>query len=126
MPKFNLQILPIRIAVSQLECLTSVPPFNELGEFWSITRTDEEISLVCDEKFVQPEWKSEVGWKMIKIVGPLEFSLIGVLESILQPLSDAKISIFTLSTFDTDYILVKEEKIEWAKAVLVAAGFKFK
>ncbi len=121
----QLRILPGLFAVSRFESLEDLPPFSELGKFWSISRTSQEISLVCQEKYLAPGGKSERGWRIIQIVGPLEFSLTGVLESILRPLARADISIFALSTYDTDYVMVKKELITAAKKTLEESRFTF-
>jgi len=92
--------------------------------FYSITQTVDELSIVCqaDTVFpIQPQ-SAESGWHALKVVGPLDFSLTGILNSLTMPLADAKISIFAISTFDTDYLLVKSEQLENAKHVLSKAS----
>ncbi|NVK22058.1 MAG: ACT domain-containing protein [Kangiellaceae bacterium] len=88
-------------------------------DFISITRTDEELSVVVASEILQTPsstMKIEDGWKAIKVVGPLDFSMVGVLAQLSQSLAQAEISIFVISTFDTDYILVKERDL--AAAIL--------
>ncbi len=62
--------------------------------FFALTRTDDEVSLVVDEAAIQPEWQAEMGWRGMKVLGPLDFSLVGILSSLALPLADAGISIF--------------------------------
>ncbi len=87
-------------------------------DFLSITRTADELSIVCEEDSIPPGIKAEKGWRAIKVEGPLDFKMTGVLSSILSPLADAKISIFAVSTYETDYILVKSDRIDEARRVL--------
>ena len=78
----HLKILPEIFAVSQGNDLNELPDLAELGEFWSLTRTDNEISFVSEENNVPKHWKTESGWKIIKFIGPLDFALTGILESL--------------------------------------------
>lgn len=89
--------------------------------------TPEELSVVCEASSVQPGYeKAESGWRGLRVVGSLDFALTGVLASIARPLAEAEISIFAISTFDTDYILVKNDNIGRAQTTLENAGFKFR
>ena len=90
------------------------------GELVSITRTADELSIICAT--IPPEVDGERGWRCLKVRGPLDFSLTGVLASIAGPLADAAVPIFSISTFDTDYILVREFDLERAKQALIRAG----
>ena len=94
-------------------------------EFVSITRTDDELSIVCSESVAAGLAKVDRPWRAIRIHGPFAFDQTGVLASFLGPLAEASIGIFATSTFDTDYILVKSENIELAVQVLEAAGHRF-
>jgi hypothetical protein len=80
---------------------------------------------VCEQKNVPGDVKVESDWRAIKVSGPLDFALTGILASIANPLAAAKISIFAISTFDTDYVLVKSSKLDQAKRCLVDGGFRF-
>ena len=95
------------------------------GAFSSVTRTDSELSVVCSEVHVPSAVKADKGWLGIEVAGPLDLVETGVLASIADPLRDANVSIFTISTYDTDYILVNETEIDNATAALTAAGFEF-
>ncbi len=103
----------------------SVSRINLDSEFYFLGKTDEEISLVTDSRFV-PEITTdrENGWKGFRIKGILDFSLIGILSKISQILADNKIGIFAVSTFNTDYILVKKENFERALKALEEQGYK--
>lgn len=90
--------------------------------FLSITRTLDEVSVVAAEPFSFAGARVEGGWKAIKIKGPMDFALTGVLSAFLEPLAAACIPIFAISTFDTDYILVKAGQVEEAVSVLEEAG----
>ncbi len=95
------------------------------GSFVSITRTAEELSIVCPQRQVPAEIEREEGWRGMKIKGPLDFSLTGVLASLSTPLAQEGISIFAISTYDTDYLLVKEKDLERAIGILVKKGNAF-
>lgn len=95
------------------------------GRFISITRTDDELSIVCDSKIPVDSVKSEDGWACIKVLGPLDFGLTGILARIAGVLAEAEISIFAISTYDTDYIFVKKEKLATAQKALEQAGYIF-
>jgi hypothetical protein len=92
----------------------------------AITRTGEELSLVCAVDDAPAAAEVSRGWRALKVAGPLDFALTGVLASMAQPLAKAEISIFAISTFDTDYLLVKEADLDRAVEVLRAAGHTFR
>lgn len=102
-----------------------VPESVYRSSFYSISKTDEELSIVAEEGLKIPNAKQESAWSVIKVEGPLDFSLTGVLASIANPLAEDKISIFAISTFDTDYILVKVENLDNAVKSLESKGFQF-
>ena len=91
----------------------------------SITRTNDELSIVCDAQLSFNSEKSEAGWACIKVLGPLDFGLTGILARVSGVLAEAEISIFALSTYDTDYILVKNNTLSVAKKALSEAGYIF-
>ncbi|HVP20973.1 MAG TPA: ACT domain-containing protein [Anaerolineaceae bacterium] len=113
-----------KLAICSLPPDATIPRWIFLLPFWSITRTGEETSLILPEDKIPAGWKSESGWRALKVEGPLDFSLTGILESIAAPLAKAGISIFAVSTFDTDYVLVKDERLEQARKALADAGFE--
>jgi hypothetical protein len=120
----KLEVLPDLLAVVRLDSSSKVPDWALKAKFFSVTKTSDELSIVCDEKSLPSEIeKSEKDWRCLKVLGPLDFSLTGVLSSLAAPLAQAKISIFAISTFDTDYLLIKSKDLENAVAVLSNAGF---
>lgn len=95
-------------------------------QFYSITKTEDELSIVCSSAILQGSEDSETDWSCIKVLGPLDFSLTGILADISTVLAKADVSIFAISTFDTDYILVKSKKLSVAKKALLQTGYTFK
>jgi uncharacterized protein len=90
--------------------------------FVSITRTDDELSIVCQESVIPSGVQSESGWAILKLQGPFPFAQLGVLASFASPLGAAGVSIFSVSTFDTDYILIKAAQVSAACKALTAEG----
>jgi hypothetical protein len=94
-----------------------------VGEgFFCVTQTAEELSIVCEETRVPAGVRVERDWVALKLDGPFPFAMTGVLTSFLQPLAEAGVPIFVVSTFDTDYVLMKRGKLEGAMKALDAAG----
>jgi hypothetical protein len=118
----SLCILPGRLAVCRLPPDAPLPKPPHSTSFWSATRTEEELTVVLPEEAASTGWKAEKGWRCFKVLGPLDFSLTGILASLAASLAEAGIPIFAISTYDTDYILVKEENLEKAKQALLASG----
>lgn len=124
--KLNLSILNEQFVVHRFAPNTQIPNQVFYTVFYSISRTEDELSIVCPASLQLASDKAETDWSCIKVLGPLDFSLTGILAAISKVLADKEISIFAISTFDTDYILVKIEKLEVAKEVLEKAGYVFK
>ncbi len=122
----SLSLLPDQYAVCQLEPAAPVPQWSSSGPFTSVTRTSDELSIVCLKSQVPKGVRTEGPWIVYKVEGPLDFGLTGILASVANPLADAKVSIFAISTFDTDYILVKAENLEKSLSALRNAGFVIK
>ncbi len=122
MHKLNLSILPERLAICRLAPDSPVPPWAAQGDFYSITRTADELSIITTDRHIPADVTCDHGWRAFKVEGPLEFSLTGVLESVARPLADASISIFAIATYNTDYVLVKSSNLDGAIAALLAAG----
>jgi hypothetical protein len=101
-----------------------VPDWATKGEFTSITRSADELSIVCPTENLPPDVRSSHRWICLKLEGPFAFSLTGVLLSFIEPLSDNGIPIFAIATFDTDYVLVQEESSATAIKLLTRAGHK--
>lgn len=117
----TLEILPQKFSVCQV---SSISTDDLASDFTFFAKTDEELSLVCPIENV-PENTSarEDGWRVFRITGVLDFSLIGILAGISSLLAEAGVGIFAISTYNTDYILVKEENIPPAEAALKNAGY---
>ncbi len=109
-------------AVVRLHPDAGLPDWVGGGHFWSVTRSDSELSVVCREEDVPPDASAERGWCALEVAGPLDFSLTGVVASLVSPLADAEVPIFVLSTFDTDYLLVRELDLPRAAEALRGAG----
>jgi len=118
----SLVILPQRLAICRLFPDEPIPNFLSLSPFWSITRTSDELSVVLSEDIVPADWKAETGWRCLKVIGPLDFDLTGCLASLAMPLCEAGVSIFVISTYDTDYLLIREESLEKATQILLKSG----
>lgn len=119
----KLTLFPHTYAVCKLSPLSPIPSWALSGSFFSISKTEDELSIVCDQSLVPADIKIEKDWRMFKVEGPLDFGLTGILASIANPLAQAKVSIFAISTFDTDYVLVKAHTLESACNSLKQAGF---
>ncbi len=110
------------MSVCRLDPTTKVPDWAISGGFFSVTRTYDELSVVCPDELVPEDVRSEGGWRALKLEGPFEFSEVGVLASVAAPLAEAEVGIFAVSTFDTDYVLVQEEQLRSAVAALRGRG----
>ena len=118
----ELTLLSQRFAISRLAADAPIPAWATQGSFFSVTRTGDELSVVTELSQVPPGVQSQPGWRVLKVHGPFVLSEIGVLASLAAPLAEAKISLFAVSTFDTDYLLVASETLSAAIAALERAG----
>lgn len=123
LPTLRLTILPYTLAICRLAPDSKIPEMIYESRFLAITRTEEELSIICEQALAPAGWQAEPGWRALKVNGPLDFSLVGILASLLAPLAQAGVSVFAQSTYDTDYILVKAAQLEQASAALSAAGY---
>lgn len=114
--------LPGAYAIVRLAPEASIPEWATRGDFTSITRTADELSIVCPTENLPPDVHSSHRWICLKLKGPFRFSLTGVLLSFIEPLSYRAIPIFAISTYDTDYVLVQEPDTEGALDALLHAG----
>ncbi|GHO50099.1 ACT domain-containing protein [Ktedonospora formicarum] len=122
----QLTILDLPLSVCRLEARQEVPAWAwKRREFISITYTVDELSIVCATESIPDGVRVEHGWRALQVAGPLDFSLTGILAGLATPLSGAGIPIFAISTYDTDYLLLKEAHLERARAVLEALGYTF-
>lgn len=120
-PLVPLELLPDSFAVCRLEPDAPLPTWAG-GRFMTVSRTPDELSVTLPEYIVPPEVRAERGWRLLKVRGPLDMALVGILASLAVPLARANISIFAISTYDTDYLLVRARQLEAAIAALEQAG----
>jgi hypothetical protein len=118
----EINVLAGIFTVCRLATDEDIPAWAEGAGFLSVTRTAEELSIVCELASVPEGVRCEPGWRVLQIQGPLEFGLVGVLAAVAVPLAGAGVSIFAISTFDTDYILVKSSDLARSTRTLRAAG----
>jgi len=118
----ELSLLPERFAISRLAADAPIPAWAMQGPFFSVTRTGDELSIVTELSRVPTGIQSQPGWRVLKVHGPFVLSEIGVLAALASPLADAKITLFAVSTFDTDYLLIACETLSAAIAALEQAG----
>jgi len=114
--------LPGRFAICRLPPESPIPELPADAYFRTSTRTADELSIVCELGQAPAHAKCEAPWTCFKLQGPFPFSQTGVLSSFIDPLAANRIPIFAISTFDTDYVLVKEEHAAAAKQALQSAG----
>jgi uncharacterized protein len=119
---FELTLLPERFAISRLAADAPIPDWATQGAFFSVTRTGDELSIVSELSHVPAGVHSQAGWRVFKVHGPFVLSEIGVLSAMAAPLAEAKISLFAVSTFDTDYLIVAAETLSAAINALGQAG----
>ena len=118
----SLFLLPDELSVARLPAGAAIPAWAIHASFFSVTRTPDELSILCPAANVPASVRAEGGWRCLQVAGPLDFSLVGVLASLLGPLQEAGVSVFVLSTYDTDYVLVKNSQLPRAVKALRAAG----
>ena len=119
----TLLVLPETLAVCRLPPDANIPPWAVGRNLLAIVRTLDEMSIICPQSGVPAEIQSEGGWCALKVLGPLDFSLVGILAQLAGVLANADVSIFVISTYDTDYILVKDHQLETAITALNQAGY---
>lgn len=125
--RLTLSVLSYRFAICRQPAGTSLPAWLESTSWYSVTRTEDELSLVVSEEDLPAGtvWDAEIerGWRGLKVHGPLDFNMTGVLANLSGPLADAGISIFAISTYETDYLLVRAGDLDTAIAVLRECGY---
>jgi len=120
----TMKLLKEKYGVCRLNKNKLIPEWAQNSDFFSITKTCDELSIVCSQDDIPNDIQCEKDWKILKIEGPLDFSLIGILASISTILAQKGISIFAISTYDTDYILVKNKHIRNAIDSLVKERYE--
>lgn len=120
--RLTLSVLPGEFGVCCLDSAAEMPAWADRGGFVSVTRTPEELSIVCSAASIPTGVQVEKGWRCLRVEGPLDFDESGVLSSLAEPLARAGISIFAVSTYRTDYLLVKGKDLDEAVKVLRLEG----
>jgi hypothetical protein len=115
---FELSLLAETFTICRLAPGAVVPEWATQGQFFSITRTSDELSVIAESAFVPERWRSPESWRVMKVHGPFNLSEVGVLAALVAPLAAAGVSVFTISTFDTDYLLVQCSQLREAVAGL--------
>jgi putative acetyltransferase len=119
----TLRLVDGTFAVCRLDSKDSIPPWATAGPYFSITRTADELSVVTRQDAVPEGIRCERGWRCLRVAGTIPFSEVGVLSSLAAPLAEAGVTLFAVSTFDTDYLLVKEEDLTAALGALRRQGY---
>lgn len=117
----KIAVLPGTFAIARLAPDAPLPGWTR-GAFVSTTRTDEELSIVCEDEAVPDGVRVDRGWRVLKVEGPIPFEMTGIAASLVGPLGAARISVNLIATFDTDYLMVKRETLDAAIAALRDAG----
>jgi hypothetical protein len=124
MPSVALRLLDGDYAVSRLSPDDPIPAWAEGEGFVSISRSDEELSVLCRAERVAPDVRRDAGWACLKLQGPFAFDETGIVLSVIAPLSNAGLGVFVVSTFDGDHILVKRVDLDRARLLLTEAGHR--
>lgn len=126
MSKLTLELFPETYLVCRMDASTQAANiWLPMEGFWSLTRTDDEVSLIMAEGNAVPVGAAIEGdWRLMRVAGTLEFSLVGILAELSGLLADARVSIFALSTYDTDYVLLKSNQLSIALKTLTDAGYE--
>ncbi len=123
-PSLQLTLLDAEFAVCRLPAGSAVPQPPPEVPLYSVTVSPDEVSVVCPVSVAPRESPSERGWRVLKVKGPLDFSLVGILASVLDPLVDANVSVFAISTYETDYVLVHADQLRQALTALKVANHR--
>jgi uncharacterized protein len=118
----TLDIIPGSYAICRLAAASPLPPWTAGGAFSSIVRTPQELSIVCASDEVPEDVQAERGYRGLVVRGPLDFGLVGIVAALSTALASASISIFVVSTYDTDYLFVRARDLDRAVAALRDAG----
>jgi hypothetical protein len=122
--KHRISVLPDKLTVCRLEKESDIPQWALHEHFVSITRTTEELSLIAPDALIPAALPHDSGWRPVKVEGPLDLTLYGVLAALITPLAREGISVLAIATYDTDYFLVKETHLEQAVHILRNEGYE--
>ncbi len=118
------EVFPKRFAVCQLDMAKPLPNWLLKSSFYTVSKTTDELSVVCEEDLVQDEIQKSVGWRLLKINAVLDISLTGITAQFSTALANAGVNLLVIATYNTDYILVEEAKLTTAIEALRGAGFE--
>ncbi len=118
----NLSLLKERYGICVLPNTAQIPDWALTESLVSITRTKKELTIVCRQDVIPSQCQSDLNWRCFRVDGSFDLNQIGVISSLSSPLAEAKISIYVISTFNTDYFLVQEEKVEQTISILSGCG----
>jgi hypothetical protein len=122
--KHRISVLPDKLTVCRLEKESDIPQWALHEHFVSITRTTEELSIIAPDALIPAALPHDSGWRPVKVEGPLDLTLYGVLAALITPLAREGISVLAIATYDTDYFLVKETQLEQAVHILRNEGYE--
>jgi hypothetical protein len=120
--RFSLELLPGLLAICRLPAGEPWPQWAVGPPLASVTRSADELSVICAQERAPRGIRRSDGWRALRAVGPMDLNLVGVLSSLLEPLTAAGVTVFALSTYDTDYLLVRQDQVAAAKVALDQAG----
>lgn len=123
-PGRSLSLTEGSFAICRLDKNAAIPTWAHTGQFFSITRTSDELSIVCLQSSVPEGTDCEAGWRCLKVESPFEFDLTGAISSIAAPLAEADVGLFVVATQDSDYLMVKETDLERTVLVLSRNGHR--
>ena len=123
MPKQTLAVVADHMVIHSLASDADIPQAVTRSPLYFVAKTAEELSIVVPESVHVNSEDSDQGWRALEVLGPLSLSMVGIMAAISSTLAEAKVSIFVLSTFETDYFLVKDKSLEKAIVALEAQGY---
>jgi hypothetical protein len=124
LPKQTLKVLNETFAIHSLDIDSEIPSKVLSSPLFFIAKTLDELSIVIPQSLSIGALETDFDWRVLEMLGPLNLSLVGIMAEISGVLAEAKVSIFVVSTFDTDFVMVKNEQLEEAKTALIKAGYK--
>jgi hypothetical protein len=120
--QLTISVLPEHLSICRLEADALVPAWIEKGTFVSVTRTREELTVICPQEHVPAEVKLSRNWRALKLEGPFDLDLVGLLVSVAAPLAQAGVGILPVGTYETDYVLVRQDQLDAAIRALRFVG----
>jgi hypothetical protein len=115
-------VQPEPLSICRLPADAPIPPWATGQAFFTVSRTSDELSIVCASALVPANVLTHAGWRALKLVGPFDLLLVGVLLGVAAPLAAAGVTVFPIATYDTDYLLVRHDQLDAAIAALRGAG----